>query len=217
MNGKKYIGSFLLVLVMVIGSYCFIDAMIALAVKKIWTFNPRLNIFSITIPDILFPIVCIVTGIAWVSYLVLVRNGIYSIHTRFFLLIGSTVPATFLLKAVLKFVVGRINTRFWLLHHNYEHFHWFHGKGNYSSFPSGHMAVFTALVAALWSFYPRYRVAYLGMLIALALTLILTNYHFLSDLIVGAYLGVLVHLGVLHAIRLWRNDRRYEEITEQRE
>jgi hypothetical protein len=200
MSIKKYVGSFLLILLLVIGSYYLLDARIALFVKKIWAFNAHLSVFSANVPDILFPIVCVVTGSAGAAYLFLVHKGIYNIHTRFFLLVASTVPFVFFLKSALKFIVGRINTRFWLLHLRYENFHWFHGKGNYSSFPSGHMAVFTVLAAALWHFYPRYRVAYLGFLSALALFLLLTNYHFLSDIIAGAYLGLFVHFITLHAI-----------------
>jgi membrane-associated phospholipid phosphatase len=215
MNGKKHAGSFLLVLLLLIVSYYFLDARIALCVKKAWASSAKLRIFSVTIPDILFPLVCIVTGIAWASYFYLAHKGIYNIRTRFFLLVASTVPVAFLLKSVLKFVVGRINTRFWLLHPRHEDFHWFHGRGNYSSFPSGHMAVFTVLTAALWLFCPRYRTAYLGFLFALALALLLTNYHFLSDIIAGAYLGVLVHVGALRAITLFQRGPRHTGREEQ--
>jgi len=208
MNAKKNIGCFLLVLLLVTGSYYFLDARIALFVEKIWAANARLSIFSANIPDFLFPIVCVVTGIAWAAYFFLVHKGIYNTHARFFLLVASTVPFAFFLKSILKFVVGRINTRFWLLHLRYENFHWFHGKGNYSSFPSGHMAVFTVLAAALWYFYPRYRFAYMGFLSALALALLLTNYHFLSDIIAGAYLGLFVHFTTLQALALFHNARQ---------
>jgi membrane-associated phospholipid phosphatase len=203
MNAKKNISSFLLVVLLVVGSYYFLDARIALFVKKIWTSNAHLSIFSANIPDFLFPMVCVVTGIAWAAYLFLVHKGIYNIHTRFFLLVASTVPFAFILKSMLKFLFGRINTRFWLFHLRSEHFHWFQGKGNYSSFPSGHMAVFTALAAALWYFYPHYRFAYTGFLSTLALALLLTNYHFLSDIIAGAYLGLFVHYITLQVIPLF--------------
>jgi membrane-associated phospholipid phosphatase len=54
------------------------------------------------------------------------------------------------------------------------------------------MAVFTVLAAALWRFYPRYKFLYLLLVLVLAIALITTNYHFLSDVIAGAYLGVIV-------------------------
>ena len=79
--------------------------------------------------------------------------------------------------------------------------HWFHGGGDYSGFPSGHMAVFTCLALGLRRFYPRYRYAYLAFLFSLAAALIATEYHFLGDVIGGAYLGWIVdeftHRGIL--------------------
>src|SRR5208283_1635710 len=116
-------------------------------------------------------------------------------HTRFVLLVANSVPLTFILELIVKHVVGRINTRYWLLHPTAREFHWLQGSGNYAGFPSGHMAVFTALVIALWTYYPRYRFAYFIFLSVLALALLATNYHFLSDIIAGAYLGVVIHAG----------------------
>ena len=50
--------------------------------------------------------------------------------------------------------------------------------------------VFTAFLAAVWLFYPRYRSLSVGFLLILALALVATDYHFLSDVIAGAYLGL---------------------------
>ena len=80
----------------------------------------------------------------------------------------------------------------WLQKPQLYGFHWFHGGGFYDGFPSWHMAVFAALIAALWRFYPRCRSICLFFLLALASALIVTNYHFLGDVLAGAYLGVLV-------------------------
>lgn len=200
MNMKKISISFLLVVLLVLCSYFYLDARTALFVNRAWMSHARLAVFSSNIPDFLFPIVCLITGIAWTAYLYLTHKGIYDTHTRFFQLVAITIPLTFFLKSTLKHAVGRIDTRFWLRHPGFKEFHWFHGGGNYNSFPSGHMAVFMALVIALWRFYPRYHSAYFGFLLALALALIMTDYHFISDVIAGAYLGFLVnyfsHLGL---------------------
>jgi membrane-associated phospholipid phosphatase len=192
MNLKKISIGFLLVVVLVVCSYCFLDGTTALFLNGLWMSHARLSIFSANIPDFLFALVCLITGIAWTAYFYLTRKGIYNKHTRFFQLIAITIPLTFFLKSALKHAVGRINTRFWLRHPGFKEFHWFHGVGNYTSFPSGHVAVFMALAVALWRFYPRYQSTYFGILSVLALALILTNYHFISDVIAGAYLGFLV-------------------------
>ncbi|HEX9261267.1 MAG TPA: phosphatase PAP2 family protein, partial [Candidatus Bathyarchaeia archaeon] len=200
MNVKKVGISFLLVVLLVLCSYFFLDARTALFVKRVWMSHSRLTVLSVHIPNLLFPIVCLITGISWTAYFYLTHKGIYNTHARFFQLVAITIPLTYFLKSTLKHTVGRIDTRFWLRHPGFKEFHWFHGGGNYTSFPSGHMAVFMALVIALQRFYPRYHYAYFGFLSVLALALIMTNYHFISDIIAGAYLGFLVnyftHLGL---------------------
>jgi len=193
MNLKKNIKDFLLFILLVFCSYYFIDKNMALFIANIWTSSARLAIFSANIPDFLFPLVCLITAVAWTAYFYLARKGMHSKHTYFFLLVANSVPLAYFLKAALKYLFGRINTRFWLRHPHFTEFHWFHGIGNYAGFPSGHMAVFTALALALSKFYPAHRSIYLGFLGILALALTVTNYHFLSDVIAGAYLGFLIH------------------------
>jgi membrane-associated phospholipid phosphatase len=193
MNLKKNIRGFLLFTLLVFCSYYFIDKNIALFIAKIWTTSARLAIFSANIPDFLFPLVCLITAVAWTAYFYLAHKGMHSKHTYFFLLVANTIPLVYFLKAALKYLFGRINTRFWLRHPHFTEFHWFHGIGNYAGFPSGHMAVFTALALALLKFYPAHRSTYLGFLGTLALALTVTNYHFISDIIAGAYLGFIIH------------------------
>jgi membrane-associated phospholipid phosphatase len=213
MNAKKIIGGFLLVVLLVLCSYYFLDARIALFVKKVLMSNARLSLFSANIPDLLFPLVCLITGIAWAAYFYLVHKGIYNTDTRFFQLVATTIPLTFVLKFIMKYIVGRIDTRFWLLHPRYKEFRWLHGGGNYSSFPSGHMAVFTAFIIALTIFYPRYRSACFGFLSVLALALIVTDYHFLSDVIAGAYLGFIVNYFTQYGLTFLFKSRAENQIS----
>ncbi len=205
MTVQKNIRSFFLFTLLIVCAYYFADRKIALFIAEVWTSSSRLAIFSANIPDFLFPLVCIVTVFAWTPYFYLASKGIHNRHTRFFLLVANTIPLAFFLKSALKYVFGRINTRFWLRHTNFTEFHWLHGVGYYTGFPSGHMAVFTTLVLALWKFYPAHRSAYLSFLGALALALIVTNYHFISDIIAGVYLGFIIHLvidyGLTHLVK----------------
>ena len=215
MNLQKYIGTIIPAGLLVVGSYYFLDKKIALFVNRVLISNARLSFFSKEVPDLLFPRVGAIAGIGWTAYYYHVRKGIYDKHARFFLLIASAVPLAFFLKSILKLAVGRTTTRFWLRHPNVREFHWFHGVGHYNGFPSGHMAVFSVLVIALWRFYPRYRLAYGGFLSVLALALIATDYHFLSDIIAGAYLGLLIYYFTLHSLRLLphfqtQRDRSYK-------
>jgi len=116
---------------------------------------------------------------------------------RFLQIAATTIPCSFLLKSALKYCFGRTTTRNWLANHVPLQFHWFHPIDG-GGFPSGHMAVFTALGAAVWFSYPQYRRMVIIFLALLGTALILTDYHFLSDVIAGAYLGIVVD----HLVRL---------------
>jgi membrane-associated phospholipid phosphatase len=198
----KNVFTFPLIVLLIICSYYFLDARVALAVRRAWMSGSHVDVYSANIPDFLFPAVCIITGIAWIAYFYLAHKGMHDAHARFFRLVAVTVPLTFFLESILKHIVGRTNTRYWLHHPNGKEFRWLHGVGPFTGFPSGHMAVFTVLVIALCRFYPRYRSAFIGFLSVLALALIATDYHFLSDIIGGAYLGGMVHFYTLKGLTL---------------
>jgi membrane-associated phospholipid phosphatase len=69
-------------------------------------------------------------------------------------------------------------------------FNFFHGGSGYGSFPSGHMAVTCAVISVLWSLYPKLRGIYVFVVLAVAVGLVGANYHFVSDVIAGAFIGI---------------------------
>ena len=99
-------------------------------------------------------------------------------------------------KNQLKFVFGRTWPDTWIqnnpsfIRDGVYGFNPFHGGAGYESFPSGHSAVTCAVLAVLWMFYPKLRAIYLLVFIAVATGLIGANYHFLSDIIAGAFVGI---------------------------
>lgn len=101
-------------------------------------------------------------------------------------------------KNQLKFVFGRTWPEAWFpdgpsfIRDGAYGFHAFHGGLGYGSFPSGHMAVACAIISVLWSYYPKLRAVYLLAALSAAGGLIGGNYHFLSDVIVGAFIGILI-------------------------
>ena len=190
LNPKKVALSFPFVVLAVLVSYRFLDAGIALLARELLKTGDLLQSITADIPDVLFLLVFFGSGLLWGIYLGHKRRGISNTRTRFCLLAGSAVPLAYFLKWLFKHFFGRINTRSWLADQTSDGFHWFHGGGIYSSFPSGHMTVFTAFFAAVWLLYPRYRSISSGGLLLLAAALIFTDYHFLSDVIAGSYLGL---------------------------
>lgn len=191
MDTKIVLWSFPLVVMSILGSLHFLDERVALGVMELLKSSNLLHTGTSNMPDILFLLVCCVSAILWGNYFVLRHRGIHNEQSRFSRLAGSAVPLAYLLKGLFKIVFGRINTRVWLANPVVDDFHWFRGGGDYNGFPSGHMAVFAAFFSAVLLFYPRYRSFSIGLLLTLALALIATDYHFISDVIAGAYLGLL--------------------------
>lgn len=118
---------------------------------------------------------------------------------------GVGVLVTAVINSQLKIVFGRTWPETWtasnpsLIRDGVYGFNLFHGGTGFASFPSGHTAVVCAAMAALWVCYPRLRSIY-ALVVAVTVTgLIGANFHFLSDVIAGGFLGVSVALA---AVRL---------------
>lgn len=179
--------------------YTLLDIRIAAFISKIAGSDFLQSETVSNMPDILFVLVWFVTVAGWSGYFYTARKSVEGINPDFFKLIGSSVPLVYILKAILKQLVGRTNTRTWLVNPDLYGLHWFHGGGEFSSFPSGHMAVFTALLLGVSRYFPRLRRPCLGFLIVLAMALIATEYHYFSDVVAGAYLGLLVDFLICRA------------------
>jgi membrane-associated phospholipid phosphatase len=187
------LGSVLAAAVILIAySHSCLDTRIAAFFGAMLTENHLMYSYASDIPDILLPTAILCTLTSWAAYLWLVRKGVFSPMTSFFRLVGWTIPASYLLKTALKDIFGKVTTRAWLANHELYGFHWFGGEWRFDGFPSGHMAVFTVLALAVWRFFPRYRTVCMSLLFLLAASLVVTSYHFLSDVLAGALVGFLI-------------------------
>lgn len=77
-------------------------------------------------------------------------------------------------------------------------FHPFQEGSAYGSFPSGHMARVLGFTAVVWIAYPWWRWACVLAALATAAGLLGMNYHFVSDVIAGSFLGSIVGMCVGH-------------------
>jgi membrane-associated phospholipid phosphatase len=117
-----------------------------------------------------------------------------------------SVIFTEMIKNILKFIFGRTWPETWVdnnlsfIRDGVYGFHFMHGGSAYQSFPSGHMAAACAVLSVIWIRYPYFRSFYViaGLLVGTVLTG--ANYHFLSDVIAGAFVGV--SIGWI-AIEIW--------------
>jgi len=192
--------------------YCVrhLDTGLALYVKQHAFGNSAWARYTSSIPDALLYISLSVTTLACAGFWYRASHARLDATTLTCKLLACAVPLSYAAKSILKYVFGRINTRVWLIAPHEYGFHWFQGSEQYSGFPSGHMAVFTALIAVFWRLHPRLRGVGLAMLLLLAGALIATNYHFLSDVIAGTYVGLLAEVLAWH---IAGRDRRFQGVS----
>jgi len=103
----------------------------------------------------------------------------------------------------LKYAFGRSWPAAYVYLHVYG-FHPFQGQaGGNDSFPSGITAGAASILVTLWILVPRLRVVWALGLVIVAVGLVATNSHFVSDVLGGGFLGVTT--GRM-SVALWRRD-----------
>ena len=111
--------------------------------------------------------------------------------------------ATAGIRGALKFGFGRTWPESWLgdnpswIRDGVFGFFPFHSGRGWESFPSGHTIGITSLATVLWVVWPKLRIAWVTMLGVVVTGLIGANYHFVSDIIAGLYLGAAIGLGIV--------------------
>jgi membrane-associated phospholipid phosphatase len=73
-------------------------------------------------------------------------------------------------------------------------FDFFNVGYEYNSFPSGHVVTIFSLATAMSLFWPKYRVYFFIVAFAVALSRIILTSHFVSDVVAGAFIGVMTVL-----------------------
>ena len=168
----------------------YLDTGIAARVMHLLMSSRTLHKITRHIPDILPHLVGVGTILMWIIYIRRSRVKKDDIKSRFLRLAATSLPAAYIFKTFFKFMFGRTNPRTWLIKREPLGFHWFNETLG-GSFPSGHMTVFTAFGVAVMIYFPQYRWLVIILLILLGIALIGTDYHFLSDVIAGTYLGTI--------------------------
>jgi membrane-associated phospholipid phosphatase len=138
-----------------------------------------------------------------VTAIVFVICGIIAIMGRRFSKLEATIAmcaistlATTVIKDQLKFAFGRTWPDTWgpgivsLVRDNVYGFHFFQSGKSFESFPSGHAAVAAAVLSVIWILFPNLRVFCTIGLIAVDVSLVALNLHFLSDVVAGSFVGI---------------------------
>lgn len=185
----------LLAVLAIAASIYFIDKEVASGIWRFTSSHPVLHKRFENIPNTLPKLVVIATTVMWLTYYFVVRRKEQYNLQKFLQLAATSAPVAYLIKIFLQNAFGRTNVRLWLRSGAPVEFRWFspiEGGG----FPSGHTIVFAAFFTAVWLYYPRYRWLVVAALIALAMALLFTSYHFVSDIIAGTLCGVLITAGI---------------------
>jgi membrane-associated phospholipid phosphatase len=110
-------------------------------------------------------------------------------------------------KDQLKYTFGRTWPETWvnnnpsLIRDGSFGFNPFHGGSGFESFPSGHTTAMCAMATVLWLYYPRYRAVYVLLVMLVSVGLLGANYHFISDILAGCFLGTSIALFCVHLFR----------------
>lgn len=97
---------------------------------------------------------------------------------------------------LLKLVFERARPKLWL---NGDPAGFFSGHfgSNYQSFPSGHTATSVAAAVVLGQIFPRWRAEFAGFAVLIAVSRVMLDAHYVSDVAAGAAVGALIALFVL--------------------
>src|SRR5262249_629097 len=106
----------------------------------------------------------------------------------------------------LKFAFGRTWPETWvqdnpsLIRDDVYGFNPFHAGPGFAAFPSGHMVAISAIVSIFWILHPQLRWLGAFCVVAVFIGQLGANYHFVSGLIAGGFIGFSIGLVT---IELW--------------
>jgi membrane-associated phospholipid phosphatase len=188
---QKWAAGLGLTAVAVTVSYLWLDRPIAMSAHGTTTQSPIFAELTY-LPEPLVPMSLL--ALFALGLWALVGQPLYKPH-RVVLLCSISLIVAESFKNELKFIFGRTRPETWingnpsLIHDGVYGFNFFHGGPGYASFPSGHTTAACAVASVLWICYPRLRALYGAVVGAVAVGLIGADYHFLSDIIAGGFVG----------------------------
>jgi membrane-associated phospholipid phosphatase len=179
--------------VMVLISYQWFDRPIALFMHRPGQRSPDGWWKMLThIPNPLIPVA--IAAFVMLGLRALMTRSLPGYQAAAFLC-STSVIVTEVLKERLKFMFGRSWPESWMgnnpsfIRDGLYEFRFMQGGGAFNAFPSGHMATSCAVLAVLWLWYPRFRPLYLIAGLGVGAGLVGANFHFLGDVIAGAFVG----------------------------
>ena len=206
MNLKRFVISLLFVIFDVLVCIRWVDGPVALLLDK---HMPQvIASHEAAVPDLLLPVTLAISAASWTGYAWLTFRKSKSPLRPIFGQIGFASLLLFAAKDALQ-LFCRSKPKAMAGRHGPCPIPISHDDGVPGAFPSGHMSVFTPVFIALYRIFPWLRNWWISLWVALALALVAGNYHFVSDVIAGAYLGYVINFLALYlALRLVKSTGR---------
>ncbi len=209
MSGLRWWCMFGLTAAAVAACYAWIDRPVS------WFVHDHASLKALWIPLTYIPEVLPVTStfLLLVAGALMLSDGPVAYWQRVAVTFGFSILGTELVETHLKRLFGRTWPETWtqgnpsLIRDNaygFNFLHAPHGKW-YAAFPSGHTAAICAAATVLWVCYPRLRPICAAAVAAVTIGLIGANFHFLGDVVAGAFLGVTISLIALRLAGLSPN------------
>ncbi len=180
---------------LILVSYFFLDIHLALFFHDIWpTESILLHLFnemSNPNPQVLFwPVIFFV-----VRYIYNNRTAGEKILT-----IMLSVCVSNAISIPMKMLLGRARPALLFSEHVYS-FDIFSAYTLHLSFPSGHAITIASVMGALACYYPRYSIPLLCVALFMAFARVMATAHYLSDVLAGVLLGILISQWVFSRIK----------------
>ncbi len=189
----------LLVVVLCLIGYYWLDRPTAIAMQHLFHFNPRNKSFGQYAAFLLTQGAYSLMLPLFVIYYIFHCRGCRGRLMSCIALVCLSTAFSFFIKTLLQFLLGRIGPRYadsatllFVRKSQLYGFHWLQA----GSFPSGHMSVMCAGLTAICCYYRRAIPIAVLLSFLMAFLLLAMNTHFVSDLIAGMYLGVFIALGL---------------------
>ena len=201
MHFKKLSTQFILVVAFCVLSYFWLDRSLALLMSQLHP-TGKLGHSGLTNQLTALAYFAVLIVMAFYAYM-RIAKGKFSRLVAAAGGISLAVPIAFFVKTELQYLFGRIAPRYGdsptLLFVRRTDLYGLHPFVS-GSFPSGHMCVFTAALLMISFYYPKFKPYAIAALSILAGLLLLYNYHFVSDIIAGTYVGFLIAWAI-HALQ----------------
>lgn len=210
----------------------FLATTVAVVASYLWVDRPLSHLVHDALAqfDIFEKLTLVPNALVAIAVLAVVAVGLRGLSNKplsrlesVLLLCGLSLAVANIVKNELKFAFGRTWPETWMrnnpsfIRDDVYGFFPFHGGSGFASFPSGHTTAICTVMTVLWICYPRYRVLYALAIAAMAIGLVGADFHFLSDVIAGAFLGTSVGwIGVSLWEKAARRVRPDEEAAEEK-